>query len=188
MWEQNDRDMKIAGEDFRAVGAETQTPAEDSAEDSARRLDAHRASGNLDRANRLGARLVEEATVEDGQTADSRVLTQCRVLATFAVETGLEELLPDALLAQAAQNRFYETLRQQKPDYLQDVQLFGDFSFYYLCLREGERSDEKIGQTFASLCGRPENGACIQMGIKVYRFVIDRLKTLVDEAAFVPVE
>lgn len=148
---EDDRDMKIAGDDFEPIN---ETGADDGHE--ARLLEQEKENGNLSRARRLGAILADEVSAVEGDslTADSALLTQRRILLAFAVEVGLDALLPNSLTAQTAQDIFYNSLRVTAPRFYDDLQASGAFSFYYLCVRDGRQVEEKVGETFASLCGK----------------------------------
>ncbi len=182
---EDDSDMKIAGDDFEPIG----TPADSApVDDTARQLEEQKANGNLSRARRLGAILADEiSSVEgDSRTTDSVLLTQRRILLAFAVEIGLEELLPNSLLTQTAQNIFYNSLQTTSPQFYDDLQASGAFSFYYLCVRDGRGpEDEQVGETFASLCGRKGDPAYCQMGRDLYRHFSGQVQYFVDTLEFV---
>ena len=109
---EDDRDMKIAGDDFEPVneaGADVGHEAQ--------LLEQEKENGNLSRARRLGAILADEVSAVEGdsRTDDSALLTQRRILLSFAVEVGLDALLPNSLTAQTAQDIFYNSLRVTAP-------------------------------------------------------------------------
>ena len=131
---EDDRDMKIAGDDFEPVneaGADVGHEAQ--------LLEQEKETGNLSRARRLGAILADEVSAVEGdsRTDDSALLTQRRILLSFAVEVGLDALLPNSLTAQTAQDIFYNSLRVTAPPFYDDLQASGAFSLYYLCVRDG---------------------------------------------------
>lgn len=180
---EDDRDMKIAGDDFEPV----ERPDAREGDDEAALLEQEKENGNLSRARRLGAIMADEvSSVEgDSRTADSALLTQRRILLAFAVEVGLDALLPNSLDAQTAQTVFYNTLRTTAPQFYDDLQASGAFSFYYLCVRDGRRVEEKVGETFASLCGRAGDAAYARMGRELYQRFADQVRQLVDALEFV---
>ncbi len=182
MFEEDDRDMKIAGDDFEP--AETGTAE---ADDDAQLLAREKENGNLSRARRLGAIMADEvSSIEgDSQTADSALLTQRRILLSFAVEVEFDALLPNSLVAQTAQSVFYNTLRVTAPQFYDDLQASGAFSFYYLCVREGREVKEKVGQTFASLCGRKGDPDYERMGRELYCRFTAQVQHFVDTLEFV---
>mgnify|MGYP001856247125 CR=1 FL=1 len=166
----DDSDMKIMGDDY-------DPPEEkDDAGETAQQLEKQKANGNLGRARQLGAMMAEEVSAVEGDApaAGAALLTQRRILLAFAVEVGFEAFLPDNLLAETAQSVFYETLRKDAPD----------FSCYFLCVREGRQVEQKVGETYASLCGRPKDEALAQEGEALYRRFIDRVQRFVEGMGF----
>ena len=140
---EDDRDMKIAGDDFEPVneaGADVGHEAQ--------LLEQEKENGNLSRARRLGAILADEVSAVEGdsRTDDSALLTQRRILLSFAVEVGLDALLPNSLTAQTAQDIFYNSLRVTAPRFYDDLQASGAFSFYYLCVRDGRQVGKRWGK------------------------------------------
>lgn len=133
MRHEDDSDMKIAGDDFDDI----LEPQGESAEAVARLLEQEKANGNLSRARRLGAIMADEVSAIEGgdsQPAEDigSLLTQRRILLAFAVEVGLDAFLPNNLVAQTAQNVFYNTLHITAPAFYDDLQESGAFSFYYM--------------------------------------------------------
>ena len=176
----DDSDMKIMGDDY-------DPPEEkDDAGETAQQLEKQKANGNLGRARQLGAMMAEEVSAVEGDApaAGAALLTQRRILLAFAVEVGFEAFLPDNLLAETAQSVFYETLRKDAPDFYEDLQESGAFSFYFLCVREGRQVEQKVGGTYASLCGRPKDEALAQEGEALYRRFIDRVQRFVEGMGF----
>lgn len=161
---EDDRDMKIAGDDFEPVneaGADVGHEAQ--------LLEQEKENGNLSR------------------TDDSALLTQRRILLSFAVEVGLDALLPNSLTAQTAQDIFYNSLRVTAPRFYDDLQASGAFSFYYLCVRDGRQVEEKVGETFASLCGKKDDPAYARMGQELFRRFSGQVRNFVDTLEFVRV-
>ena len=154
MARQEDSDMKIVPDG----AVEMPEPAEDSVEAMARLLDREKKNGNLSKARRLGARMAEEvASVEGYSTAaggpaeNPSLLPQRRILMAFAVEVGLDAFLPNNLVAQSAQNVFYDTLKILAPDFYDDLQESGAFSFYYLCVRDGRQVERRVAVSYTHL-------------------------------------
>lgn len=181
MARQEDSDMKIVPDG----AVEMPEPAEDSVEAMARLLDREKKNGNLSKARRLGARMAEEvASVEGYSTAaggpaeNPSLLPRRRILMAFAVEVGLDAFLPNNLVAQSAQNVFYDTLKILAPDFYDDLQESGAFSFYYLCVRDGRQVERRVGENFASLCGRPGSESYARMGEELYSRFIAQVKRL----------
>lgn len=177
----DDSDMKIAEDDFRP-----KEKADDS-DETAQLLEKEKQNGNLSRARRLGAIMAEEVSAIEGsrKTDDSAILTQRRILLAFAVEVGLDAFLPNTLLSQTAQSIFYDTLRATASAFYEDLQESGAFSFYYLCVREKGDVDTKVGQTFASLCGKANDVDLAQRGAALYKRFIDQVHAFADTMDFV---
>ena len=142
---EDDRDMKIAGDDFEPV--EPRTGEADNGD--AALLEQEKENGNLSRARRLGAILAEEVSAVEGDspTDNSALLTQRRILLAFAVEVGLDALLPN--------------------------------------VRDGRQVEERVGETFASLCGKKGDPACEQTGRELFRRFSGQVKRFVDTLEFV---
>ncbi len=186
----DDSDMKIVTGDFDPQPDQ----AEESTEATTRLLEQEKKNGNLSKARRLGARMAEEVasiegytTAANGAAENSSLLTQRRILLAFAVEVGLDAFLPNNLVAQTAQNVFYDTLHITAPEFYDDLQESGAFSFYYLCVREGRQVEKRVGETFASLCGMKGSESYARMGQELYTRFIGRVKRLTggEQFAFV---
>lgn len=176
----DDSDMKIAGNEFKSP------PSADDSEVTTYWLEKERSNGNLSRARRLGAIMAEEVSaVEGGHPAEAAaVLTQRRILLAFAVEVGLNQFLPNPLLSKTALSVFNETLRQIASVFYEDLQESGAFSFYYLCIREGHDVENKVGETFASLCGRKTDETLIREGKETYLHFIKLVHYFTDSMKF----
>lgn len=187
---EDDSDMKIAGDSFE----EPVTAADDSAEALAALLDREKKNGNLSRARRLGAIMADEVTAiegGDGGLAHSAeenavLLSQRRILMAFAVEVGLDAFLPNNLVAQTAQNIFYNTLHITAPAFYDDLQESGAFSFYYLCVRGGRQVEQKVGEIFASLCGKEGDELYTRMGTNLYNQFMTQVRHFAETLEFVP--
>lgn len=176
----DDSDMKIVGDGFKPP------KSKDDSELTTYLLAKERSNGNLSRARRLGAIMAEEVSaIEGGQPAeDAAILTQRRILLAFAVEVGLNKFLPNPLLSQTALSVFNETLRQIASVFYEDLQESGAFSFYYLCIREGHDVEKKVGETFASLCGRKNDEALAREGKEMYIHFIKLVHYFTDSIKF----
>ena len=174
----DDSDMKIVGE---------YTAEEDSAEVTSRLLRQEQENGNLARARTLG-HLLAQTLGKDEQplTPGNRAVTVQRwLLLTFAVEVQLEKLLPTSIAAQTAFNKFYETMRTDAPAIYEELQNNGSLSFYYLCLQDGEHAEQKIGETFASLCGHAGDRDFASAGTQLYRSCVLQVEALSAVQGFV---
>ena len=186
MRREDDSDMKIAGDDFDDI----LEPQGESAEAVARLLEQEKANGNLSRARRLGAIMADEVSAIEGgdsQPAEEigSLLTQRRILLAFAVEVALDAFLPNNLVAQTAQNVFYNTLHITAPAFYDDLQESGAFSFYYMYVRGGKQVERRVGETFASLCGKKGDETYTRMGEELYLRFIAQVKHFTDTLEFV---
>lgn len=153
-------------------------------------LEQEKANGNLSRARRLGAIMADEVSAIEGgdsQPAEDigSLLTQRRILLAFAVEVGLDAFLPNNLVAQTAQNVFYNTLHITAPAFYDDLQESGAFSFYYMYVRGGKQVERRVGETFASLCGKKGDETYTHMGEELYLRFIAQVKHFTDTLEFV---
>lgn len=187
----DDSDMKIAGDDFDDA-EDTAEAAEESVEETALLLDQEKKNGNLNRARRLGAIMADEVSAVEGdndplqETAENHALpTQRRILSAFAVEVGLDAYLPNQLVAQTAQNIFYNTLHITAPAFYDDLQESGAFSFYYLCFRDGRQVEKRIGETFATLCGRKDDEEYTRLGSAIYVRCLAQVRHFADTLEFI---
>lgn len=184
---EDDSDMKIVGDDLEPVTDRRQAPPDE----TAHLLEAQKENGNLSRARRLGAILADEVSAVEGEacTEEAALLTQRRILLAFVVEAELDRLLPNNLVAQTAQNVFYQSLRMTAPQFYEDLQASGAFSFYYLGVREGGSADavaHRVGETFATLCGRKGDADYRERGQALYARFAAQVRTLCETLDFVP--
>ena len=61
----------------------------------------------------------------------------------------------------------------------------GAFSFYYLCFRDGRQVAQRVGETFAALCGRKEDAEYVQMGRELYIRFLGQVKHFANTLDFV---
>lgn len=179
--------MRNDDSDMKIVGEKLDPPAErDDTHETALQLEREKANGNLARARRLGAMMAEEVSaIEGGSPAcEPAPLTQRRILLAFAAEVGFEAFLPNSILTETAQSVFYETLRQDAPALFEDLQGSGAYSFYFLCVREGRDVEKKVGETYASLCGRPKDTALAGEGSELYVRFIGQVQKFVNDIGF----
>ncbi|MDD3693698.1 MAG: hypothetical protein PHX02_07355 [Oscillospiraceae bacterium] len=178
----DDSDMKIASDDFK----KTQQIVDDT-EQMANLLKREKSNGNLARARRLGAVMAEDVASIEGENpaCDTAHMTQRRILLAFAVEIGLNTVLPNKLLSETAQSIFYDTLRTTASTFYDDLQKSGAFSFYYLCVREAEEVEKCVGETFATLCGCPGDKKIAKMGTDLFTHFINQVHTFAKTMGFV---
>lgn len=176
----DDSDMKIVG-----APVENEDGAE--AEAASRVLLQEQNNGNLERARTLGRLLAQ--TLGQGEqplTEENRAVTVQRwLLMMFAVEVELEKRLPTPLTAQTAENEFYEMLRRYAEPVYEELQNNGSLSFYYLCMQDTAHTEEKIGETFASLCGHAGDADFAAAGTQLYRSCLLQIEALTAVQGFV---
>lgn len=149
----DDSDMKIVGEPVAA-------PPAPYPEEELKRV---QENGNLEKARRLGARLAQAITGAGGGEQE-------QFLQAFAGVVGIDSVLPAGLTAETARSALYDGL--QEAGLYDALRQSGVFSFYYLCLQE-HGVEQKVGQTFARLCGEPEKAAA---GETLYRAFLERVR------------
>jgi len=135
---EDDRDMKIVGDDWELEAPEERDLTSDL-------LEKHSLNGNLDKAKCLGGLLA-------GWIAAAEEDIQLKILLTFAAEMGLRKALPVDLVKQTGSAAFYDTLESAEPVLYRELQESGAFSFYYLCVREETETAVRVGEIYASLC------------------------------------
>lgn len=177
-FEEDDSDIKIAG----------QEPAKsvDDSQDEASELEQQRQNGNLEKAHALGAALSEKIISQDGESGfsqdsseDGNTRMQRRLLLAFAAFHTVETNIKSEVLQGVAVNTFYNTLKESLPEFYEDINESGSFSFYTLCVRRGGNIESCIGHTFAMLSGREGDAVMEELGTALYlRFVDVTLKTI----------
>lgn len=181
----DDSDMKVVGET-----AENGTLSDDTADAAAQLWAREKSNGNVAKARRAGAILAGIVLSDDSFSpidgiADEDLKTQRFVLANFAVEVGFDAFLPNGILSETAQDMFDHTLKITAPEWYDVLSQTGAISFYYLSIRSARgQSGAGIGDTFATLCGLPDNKACIKKGNALYLSVLARIKALADSLEF----
>ena len=134
----------------------------------------HKTSGNLEKACMLGRKLAA-AVLEEKQELTCLPAgqeyggpLQRQLLFGFAVCAGLERLLPDEILSRAAQNAFFDALKEMSPQFYWYLNDSGVFSFYYLAYRRGGNVEHSIGKTFAMLNDMNEDDILAEVGEALY--------------------
>lgn len=159
----DDSDMKIAGE--AAEATEPACPVE--------ALEQAQQNGNLEKAKQLGAQLAQ-LVLEKAED------TPRRSLLSFSAVVGMDSALPAGPTVESARNAFYEGLGA----FYEELRSAGTFSFYYLCLQEGDRVEQQVGVTFAQLCGRETDAALAAEGTALYQAFLEESGRRVAALAF----
>jgi len=162
-----DEDMKIAP--AKGLGG----PPEDAAELAARQYLDMKRCGSIDKARRLGERLMEILVEESGDLPgtpeeDSLIRHQRIVLFSYAINRVLSERSPNSILAQTSLNVFYDAVEEREPVLYRHISDMAAFSLYILCDRDRGRTDCEIGMVYARLCGSPDDPGVIGEGNELY--------------------
>jgi hypothetical protein len=179
---EDDSDMKIAGAPGPAPADDTGDTEADLAEQTA--------SGNLELAKKLGEELARKILDEDGVTnfgVDSRegdeVRRQRRLLLAFVVDNEVGDTV-EGLLGHAVLNSFYDLLKSEAPDFYEDVRGSASFSFYLLCVRDGENVEHCIGNSFAMLAGYEGDKVMSELGEALYFHFRDIVSAAITACRF----
>jgi hypothetical protein len=178
-FEEDDSDIKI-------VGQEKAKNADDDPLRAASELDYQRGCGNLEKAKTLGALLSQKLISEDGESnfgadadEDGATRVQRRLLLAFSVISTVESDIKSPVLQGVVLNVFYTTLKADLPEFYDDINETGAFSFYTLCFRRGGDVADSVGHTFGMLVGREGDAVTKELGKALYlRFVDITLKTI----------
>jgi hypothetical protein len=177
-FEEDDSDIKIAGEKPAVTADDTLTDANE--------LEAQRRCGNLERARLLGAELAGKIVSKDGESnfgqdsaeSDSTRI-QRRLLLSFAFVNTVEEHIKSSVLQGVVLDVFYDKLKEALPGFYDDISESGSFSFYTLCARRGGDVESSVGHTFAMLAGKGGDAVTEELGKSLYlRFIDVALETI----------
>ena len=131
----DDRDMKIAGSD----GAQKKT---DAGEREAESYELHRENGNLRRAMKLGRRMAEEllrpdsaAMIGQDDMESLLMIKNRRILFAFVADMVMSLQTPDSIVAESAQDAFYDYIRENDPELYGYIEKASEFSMYLACGR-----------------------------------------------------
>lgn len=178
--EEDDSDIKIAGEEKSDDGGEH------SVETEMNELEVQRRNGNLEKARLLGAALTEKIIGQDGESTfgediaeDAETRAQRRMLLAFAAINTVESNVKSEVLQGVIINVFYDTLKKSLPEFYNDIGESGSFSFYTLCVRRGGDVDTAIGQTFAMLANKSGSNVMAELGKALYMRFVDVTKNTI---------
>lgn len=107
------------------------------------------------------------------------MLSQRRMLLSFAASVGFETVTSDDTLGGLAQKSFLDTIKKNDPKHYLTAEDNGAFSFYYLAYRRGSEVERRIGQTFAMLCSHDGDPIYQELGEALYCWFLSVVK---DEA------
>lgn len=157
-----------------------------------------RFNGNSAKAKALGANIVsafsyKAAPDELQQLADQyavkitdEVLLQIKILSVFSAEYCLDNFLPSAMLSTVAVSELYDVLEDVSPDFYEELSKSTAFSFYYLCLKDGDDGlDKRIGEQFAASCGKKNDETLASLGTQLHNINVKVYKKAIQCFAFV---
>lgn len=187
----DDSDMKIVGE----MPDKSQLTKEE-AKQTAVLLKQEKENGNIERARQFGSTIAEKVVSKSSIDENHPCAHHMKILTAFAGEVSFQGLLPNNLLALTALSVYNEALRHQAQQFYEELQESGAFSFYYLCLRDSlARKSEikwdddilasRVGETFAVLCGKADDGQTIAKGTEVYSNFVKQIKELYEKIDFI---
>lgn len=104
------------------------------------------------------------------------MLSQRRMLLSFAASVGFETLTQNDTLGGLAQKSFLDTLKKKDPKHYVTAEDNGAFSFYYLAFRRGSDVERRIGQTFAMLCSHDGDPIYQELGEALYCWFLSVVK------------
>ncbi len=109
------------------------------------------------------------------------MLTQRRMLLSFAAAIGFETLCKDDAVGGFAQKSFLDTIKSNDPKHYVTAEDNGAFSFYYLAYRRGNEVERRIGQTFAMLCSHDGDPIYQELGEALYCWFLSVVKDAAAE-------
>ncbi len=104
------------------------------------------------------------------------MLSQRRMLLSFAASIGFETLTDNDTLGGLAQKSFLDTIKSKDPQHYVTAEDNGAFSFYYLAFRRGNEVERRIGQTFAMLCSHDGDPIYQELGEALYCWFLSVVK------------
>lgn len=158
----------------------------------------HRFNGNSAKAKALGSNIVSafsyKAATEDltalaneyGVIITDSVLLQIKILTVFSAEYCIDNFLPSAMLSTVAVGELYDVLQEVSPELYDELSKSTAFSFYYLCLKAGNDSEDKcIGAQFAASCGKKDDASLAAFGAELHRINVQVFKKAIQGFRFV---
>lgn len=186
----DDSDMKI-------VGAPPKQGDEINTSDFLAMLGQQHFNGNYAKARTLGANIVSAFSYrappeelmqfvrEAGVRPEEPVLLQVKILSVFSAEFCLNKYLPSPLMSGVAVDEMYDVLQRILPEFYETLSHSTAFSFYYLAAKAESGVSRRIGEQFASLCGRGGDETVIALGESLHRMNVDAYKKAIRSFAFV---
>jgi hypothetical protein len=183
-FEEDDSDIKIAGEEHLNKTDDAITDANE--------LEAQRQNGNLKKARELGTELTNRIKSEDGESdfgqdscEDDLTRIQRRLLLVFAALDTVKANIKSPVLQGVVLNVFYNTLKSAQPEFYEDINESGSFSFYTLCVRRGGNVEEEVGRTFAMLTDNEGSTVMEELGKALFLRFVDVTEKAISSFNFI---
>lgn len=177
----DDSDMKIAGV----------PPAPERPDETEKELELHKQNGNLKKAYALSTELAKKIMDEDGGTTfgldtseSDEVRMQRRLLLAFVVDYSIDSKIK-GILGQVVLNDFYDNLKNNVPDFYEDIRESGSFSYYFLCVRNNGNVEHCIGNSFARLAGCEGDSVMAELGEALYYHFKDIVENTIQHYQFI---
>ena len=119
---------------------------------------------------------ITESEIGERET-NLEMLSQRRMLLSFAASIGFETVTDNDTLSGQAQKSFLDTVKKNDPKHYVTAEDNGAFSFYYLAFRRGSEVERRIGQTFAMLCSHDGDPIYQELGEALYCWFLSVVKT-----------
>ncbi len=176
----SDNDIKIAG-DKPSVTILKNQPIQDTKTLSAEEIKSAKLWGEA-----VAKKFIKDISDSEVGERDSNLemLSQRRMLLSFAASVGFEELCDEAL-GGLAQKSFLDTLKKNDPKHYVTAEDNGAFSFYYLAFRRGTDIERRIGQTFAMLCSHDGDPIYQELGEALYCWFLSVVKSSAEELGII---
>ena len=184
MADKNDNDIKI----FSPASQEPESDELSAIEELKRQI----GNGNLEKGKKLGKALAERFVLTAcvpgdysylgdycGKCSDD-VIYHVKELAVFLVLSKLSAALSSQSLSAAAVNSFYDELIKSDPEFFEKVSSGTAFSFYYLDAKNTINVPERIGNTFAMLCGDENSETFYSLGTDAYKTASREIEKIIE--------
>lgn len=131
----------------------------------------------------VAKKLIKDITDSEIGERESNLemLTQRRMLLSFAASIGFEILCSNEVIGGLAQKSFLDTIKKTDPKHYVTAEDNGAFSFYYLAYRRGNDVERRIGQTFAMLCSHDGDPIYQELGEALYCWFLSVVKDAAEE-------
>ena len=169
----SDKDIKIAGDKPSAsIKLNSIKPALDP------KLTAEQTKSAKLWGEAVAIRFIKDITESEIGERESNLemLTQRRILLSFAASIGFETVTENDTLGGLALKSFLDTVKKNDPKHYVTAEDNGAFSFYYLAYRRGSEVERRIGQTFAMLCSHDGDPIYQELGEALYCWFLSVVK------------